>query len=359
MLIYLIPLFFLVLLVYSEINRKFQNILSSRIFYLSIFFIFLIFIGFRDKIGCDWDTYERNFKDIVNIPFIDILSNQSNFFNIGYIFITKIVSLKFEFHINILVISSIFTGSLFYFCSQLKRTYLSLMISYPYYFLIIGMGPIRQSLAISFLMLALIFIYLNNYRGYFLSTIISSSFHHSAIFINTFYFTFLSFFNRNKQNKITILSFYLFIFILFIFSKDLILEKIFSYLNEYGNKINPSKGAIFVWILNFFPSIVFLTNLSKFKFNANIKRFLVYFSVFEICLLPLLYFNSTITYRLLLYSFPTSIFITSHIPDINLFRVNEKNVYNFLIMMSFSSLIIWMKYAYHAYCWLPYNNILF
>ena len=66
MLIYSLPLFFLVLLVCSEINRKFQNILSSRIFYLSIFSIFLIFIGFRDKIGCDWDTYERNFKDIVN-----------------------------------------------------------------------------------------------------------------------------------------------------------------------------------------------------------------------------------------------------------------------------------------------------
>ena len=359
MLIYLLPLSLLALLAYFEVNYKFENITHSKRFYLILFFIFIFFIGFRDNIGCDWDSYERNFKDLSIIPFDDIFKSQSNFFNIGYITISKIISLKFGFNINIFVISSIFSGTLFYFCSKLKRTYLSLMISYPYYFIVIGMGPIRQSLAISFLMLSILFVYLNNYRKYFFSTIISSSFHHSAIFVNTFYFTLLNVFSRNRLKKFFILSFYLIILILFLLSDDLILNKLLSYLNEYGSKINPSKGAIFVWMMNFLPSILFLTNFQKFKLNKDIKKLLFYYSASEIFLLPFVYINSTITYRLLLYSFPSSIFITSFLPDINLLKISEKNSYSYLIFLSFISLIIWLKYAYHSFCWLPYKNILF
>ena len=359
MFIYLLPLSLLALLAYFEVNHKFENITYNKRFYLLLFFIFIFFIGFRDNIGCDWDSYERNFKDISKLPFDDIFKNQSNFFNIGYVTISKIISLKFDFNINIFVISSIFSGTLFYFCSKLKRTYLSLMISYPYYFIVIGMGPIRQSLAISFLMLSILFVYLNNYRNYFFSSIISSSFHHSAIFVNTLYYTLLNIFSKKRPKKFLIVSFYLVMLIFFLLSNDIILNKLLAYINEYGNKINPSKGAIFIWIINFLPSIIFLTNCQKFKLNKDIKRLLFYYSVFEIFLLPFVFINSTITYRLLLYSFPSSIFITSFIPDINLFKINEKFSYNYLIFLSFISLIIWLKYAYHAYCWLPYQNILF
>tara|TARA_Y100001978_G_scaffold112182_1_gene100082 strand:+ start:1662 stop:2738 length:1077 start_codon:yes stop_codon:yes gene_type:complete len=357
MLTYLIPLSLLSFLSFFEITYKFQNILKSHKFYFLLFFVFVLFIGFRDNIGCDWDGYKIIFKNISSTPIIDIFRSKSIFYDIGYIFITKIVSLKFNFYINNLVISSIFTGSLFYFCSKLKRTYLALMISYPYYFLVIGMGPIRQSLAISFVMLAILFVYLKNIRGYFFSAIISSTFHHSAIFVNALFFTLLSFFSR-KSGKYILLSFYLIILILFILGKDFILTRILFYFNEYGIQVNPSRGVIFVWLINFLPSIIFLTNISKFKFNSDIKNLLFYYSFFEIILLPFIYINSTVTYRLLLYLFPNSIFITSHIPDINLFNLNEKKSYFYLIIFSFLSLLIWLKYAYHSYCWLPYQNII-
>tara|TARA_B100000212_G_C27371479_1_gene532774 strand:+ start:379 stop:1491 length:1113 start_codon:yes stop_codon:yes gene_type:complete len=369
MYIYLIPLSLLSLLAFFEINYKFKKILRSNKFYLLLFVLFIIFIGFRDNIGCDWDSYQRNFRNISFKTFSEIFSQQSNFFNIGYILITKIVSLlsssfsfislKLNFHINIFLISIIFTGTLFYFCSKLKRTYLALLMSYPYYLIVIGMGPIRQSLAISFLMMTILFVYLNNYGRYVFSAILSSSFHHSAIFVNTFYFTILNIFNRHKPQKYLVIIFYLTLMSIFFLSNDLIINKLIIYITEYSTRLNPAKGVIFVWIINFLPSIIYLTNFSKFKFNRDIKRLLLYYSIFEICLLPFAFINSIITYRLLLYSFPSSILITSFIPDINLFKIDAKNSYKYLIIICYASLIIWMKYAYHSYCWLPYENILF
>ena len=68
-----------------------------------------------------------------------------------------------------------------------------------------------------------------------------------------------------------------------------------------------------------------------------------YLAIFEIVLLPLVIFKSVIAYRLLLYFFPTSILITSYIPDARIFKI--KNTYLIYIIakalnMSYSFTVI-------------------
>ena len=119
-----------------------------------------------------------------------------------------------------------------------------------------------------------------------------------------------------------------------------------------------SKGAIFIWIINSIPAIFFLSNLNKFKFKKDLKQILISFSFIEIMILPLIFFKSLIAYRLLIYFFPTSIFISSYIPDLNIIKLKRTNIINMIIAFSFISQIIWFKFAFHASCWLPYKNIL-
>tara|TARA_B100000401_G_C52552518_1_gene599239 strand:- start:191 stop:577 length:387 start_codon:yes stop_codon:yes gene_type:complete len=119
-----------------------------------------------------------------------------------------------------------------------------------------------------------------------------------------------------------------------------------------------SKAAIFIWIINFIPSIIYLKNNKNFPFNKYMTEIVNYLSIFEIFLLPLVFFKSVIAYRLLLYFFPTSILITSYIPDARIFKIKNNYLVNIIIAFSLVTLIIWIKYAEHSFCWLPYKNIL-
>ena len=370
--IYLFPVFILSILAYIEDKNKFTFILSNKIFYLFIFTLFTVFFGFRDEIGCDWYQYLENFKNIssASIEEIFIINRNIYSYNIGYIAITKLISYFFDFHGLIFLYSFLFTIPLFYFCCKFKRTYLTLLISYPYYILIIGMGPLRQSLAISFLLLSILFIYQKKYKFYLISIIFSSIFHHSAILLNLLFFIFLNLNATKKIDKI-IKSFFIFlIFFLTIYNLPTILNSFYIYLAEYkdlftrfsiglyNGNLNAAKGVLFVWALNFIPSIIFLTNLNNFSFEKDIKKILILFSLFVIILLPVSLTFSIIGYRLLLYCFPSSILISTYLPDINLFGIKEKVAVNYIILFAILSLFIWFKFAYHSYCWLPYKNIL-
>ena len=55
-------------------------------------------------------------------------------------------------------------------------------------------------------------------------------------------------------------------------------------------------------------------------------------------------------------SFPISIYIVSHLPDAQVFKVKSKYIIYTIIFLSFFSLFFWIKFANHSYCWLPYQN---
>ena len=152
-----------------------------------------------------------------------------------------------------------------------------------------------------------------------------------------------------------------------------ILSKIIFYIKQYKQIVtenrepemigtlivSPAKSAILIWIINFIPSLIFLINRNKLNLNNNLKNIFTTFSILEILVLPVVLLNSVIGYRLLLYFFPSSIYITSQIPDLNLLKIKKEYMINFIIFIAFISLILWLKFAYHSYCWVPYKNILF
>ena len=138
----------------------------------------MFFIGLRDQIGCDWESYVNNFKFNSSLSWGELtISRSQNILDVGYTVISKLISYKFGFSVLIFTISILFTVPLFLFCYQIKRTYLSLLISYPYFIVVVGMGPIRQSAAIGCMILSIIFLsqYKNNLL--FISSIVSSLFH--------------------------------------------------------------------------------------------------------------------------------------------------------------------------------------
>ncbi len=366
MIFYIIPFIFLAALTSFESRNKFDLFIKNKYFYYIISIFFIIFIGLRYEIGCDWPRYKGMFDRYNSLSLIDIVKN-SLFSKIklqesGHIIIASISK---NIYVLNLIYSIIFTFPLMYFCSELKRKYFSLLISYPYYVIVIGMGPIRQAACISLLMLSILLIKNNkNYTHIFIS-IISALIHQSSILFNGIILGTL--FSKIKGIKTSKKNIILMIFVsaIFLYCLPSIISKLYYYITLYkytdqsGTRlIPPAKSSIYIWLIHFVPSCIYLKNIPKFKFNDSLNKILFTFTIIDFLLLPIIFFNSVIAYRLLLYLFPTSILITSHIPDLELFKIGKIYYINFIIGISFLSLIIWLNFAFHASCWVPYKNLL-
>ena len=370
MIFYFIPFIFLAVLSGIESVQKFDYLVKNKYLYSLIALFFIIFIGLRYEIGCDWTEYQKMFEKYGPLNIIEIIKRslfEKHIYGIyqefGHLLITKISK---NIYILNLIYSILFSLPLFYFCSTLKRSYFSLLISYPYYIVVVGMGPIRQAACISFLMISIILISKKRYYINFFLTIFSLLIHQFSILFNGLIFSTL--FTKIKKIKFSRKIIFLLILLSLIFFYGLpsIINKVYLYFTMYKKidqdgklLMSPAKSAILLWIMNFVPSIIYLTNKRKFKLTNQLNSIFTSFCITEIMLLPIALFQSLVGYRLLLYIFPTSIYITSVIPDLNLLNIKKNYMVKILISIAFISLIIWLKFAYHASCWVPYNNILF
>ena len=369
MIFYFIPLVFLSLLSTFENLNKFRDIIKSSFFYY-LFAIFLVlFIGFRFEIGCDWDQYVQMFERYSTLTFKEMFVQ--NFLNnenytlqeFGHIFLTTISG---NIYLLNLIYSLIFVFPLLYFASFTKNKYLTLLISYPYYTIVVGMGPIRQAACISILMISIILVARKKFHMHFFLSIISLLIHQFSIIFNfLIILPSLPNLSNSKLTKRGILMAVILI-CLFIYGAPALWNKLYFYIKLYGfynysqnaYVLNPAKGAFFVWFLIFIPNLIFIKNKLKFNLSKEIKKILIIFSIIEFLILPFVFVNSVIAYRLLLYLFPTSILITAQIPSSNIIKFREDIVFITIIFSSFFTLFIWLKFAYHSYCWVPYKNIL-
>lgn len=367
MVAYFLPLFFLSALALLENSKRLTYILNNKIFYSFIALFFIIFIGLRYEIGCDWERYLQMFDKFSSISFLDLFkfnfvtgphrSNSTHTIQeFGHVIITI---LSRNIYILNTIYAFIFIAPLFFFSSKIKRVYLSLVISYPYYIIVVGMGAIRQAACISILMLSIFYIENKKYIYYFITTSFSLLIHQFSIIFNGLLL--IPLFNKINNNSFSKKNIFFFIIIILIIAYSLpsYLVKIYFYFTLPNEIIPPAKGAFYVWLINFIPSFIFLSNLKKFDLQNNLKRILIIFSIFEILLLPFVFYKSVIAYRLILYIFPSSILITSKIPDLKLFKLKSHYFVNSIISLSFFNIIIWTNYAHHAYCWVPYKNLIF
>ena len=362
MIIYSIPLIILSFLTYLENKKNKINLLQKNIFFIFICFLLTIFIGLRTEIGCDWNQYVISFDELASKSWWTLLKNDHKSFNdIGYNIISKALSYNFNFKTLVFIFSIFFSAPLFILCNQLKRRYLALSIAYPYFIIVVGMGPIRQSAAIGFVILAIIAFIKNKYKTYFLYILIGSLLHFSAIIFGSLGIFFLNSFSRKNTDNIFKIAFFGIIIFLIFYNFEPFYEKIFYYIkiyNENGFGINKANSAFLIWLINVFPVSIYLGNISKFKFQNNLKRLVFAFFILEILLLLLIFINNVIAYRFLLYCFPISIYITSCIPDTKILHIQSKYFNYSIMILSISSLFLWFKFANHSSCWVPYQSII-
>ena len=205
-------------------------------------------------------------------------------------------------------------------------------------------------------MVCIICISNKNFNKFLLLNIFSSLFHSSAIIFSSLLIVFVD--SIKKRINIFIGLFLgLILMLLTFYSYESVIYRITEYIKP-NNTIDGARSSIFIWIINILPITLYLKNISKFKFNDFLKRIIIFFLLYEIFSFFLIFFDSALAYRFLLYSFPISIYITSSLPDVDIFKIKKKYITFFIVFLCFASLAFWLKNAYHAFCWLPYKNII-
>ena len=148
--------------------------------WILLFFILLFFLGFRNNIGGDWFDYKyifehTNFSDLNGIKRINLFYFIIFFFN--YLNVKSIYFFNFLF-------SLIYLIALFKLCNQFKYKWMSLLSTMPYLTLIVSTGYVKQTLSISFVLIALsIFIKNDNPKKTFLYLFLGFLSHISSAYL--------------------------------------------------------------------------------------------------------------------------------------------------------------------------------
>lgn len=347
-----ILIFFTVTMIYSfnlYENSEKSVLRKSKFLISSLMFLLLTFIlGLRDTIGSDYGSYYLDF-----IYMQDFYSDNHYFktqkLDLVYEYLSFfIIFLDLPFDFLSLLVSAVIIFSIVFFSYQEKDYLLIILIFLSYYFLIFGMGYVRQGLSVSFLLLFIHF-WRNEKNFLSISFLILAILSHKFAIISSFLI-----FIRPKGNWLYFNKYiYLLtgIVVIFLFFKVFESKNILQYFQVYSQE--HSSGALYRTFAGTICALLFFSKKSFFKKRLD-YRYLYISSSILLILFPASFFYSTISDRILGYFLPSIFLILSVIPH-TFKKISIPVFKSFLIIVLFFHLLIWTNFSSQSKLYVPYR----
>lgn len=323
-----------------------------------IFFLMIAFLtfmtGLRYEVGADWYNYLAIYDQFKYLDFSSALLVTDTGYGL-FNYISNRLSLTEIFLVNTLC-SICFFICFYYFSKKFENYWLPLLISFPYLILVVSMGYTRQAVAISFVLMAIVYGLENNFKKHFFFVFLAFLFHKSAIIAFMFspFFIFPNFFRNN-------FIFFCYVVFSFVFMSYVVYLSSSLTDNIYTEKSGDmsSAGAIFRISFHFFPMAFFLFYRKKikiiFKSNYHFFDYMAFLILFSLMLaIPF----STLADRFNLYLIVFDIFIFSCLySKLNYF--DRQFMVGSIIILNTIMLIIWFNFGAWSHAWIPYQNYFF
>jgi hypothetical protein len=317
------------------------------------FFLFgvtlVILIGFRHEVGGDWDRYldsaygivkGSSFPDYTYLMRGDYGYRALHWFSVHYL--NGIYSTNF-------IGASFFIVGLVRFCRIMPMPWLAIAMSVPFLIVVVAMGYTRQSIALGFLMWALVDL-LNGKSNYYYLWVILGSFFHLTVLVMLPIATLF----HKKTINLFILSVFLLVIMYWLFWGQI--SHMFYYYITI--EFHHSDGAVARLFMTFISAVLFFLYRREFKEVFYDERLWFVFSIISIFLLPLAFYYSTFIDRIAIYFIPLQLVVFSRIPILIESKINRTIFVFFVIALYLSSLFIWLFFGNFSNHWLPYQNIL-
>jgi len=333
---------------------------NREITFLGYIFLFFttLFVGTRFDVGADYKLYSLNFDNLHSDSFFDLFFSLWSYTarDVGYEFISLVAAkLNIGFEGVTLISGFIFSYGLVKFCFTLSRPWLALLVSIPYVIIVVGMGYMRQGIALVFLMWAISYLIEGRKKEYLILVLLGALFHKTlAIFL---LFPILLFAKSRLTYIFLVISLFPIIYIYYLS------EVISGFTYNYIELNQQSSGAfVRLLLLSLSGALYFLFIFSK-CYDQIERRLWAYFSIFSFALLALYFFidASTAIDRIALYLLPLQVFVFSALPDNLLFDKSNKNFIwvFFVITLYLLVMFVWLSFGVHSVYWMPYQSWIF
>lgn len=361
MVIYSIIIISPFILTYLINNNKNIGKIPVNFLWINYLVFCLIIFGLRNKIGGDWNNYYALFMTIAG----DNLYEKMNFgFNpeliklksykdsvVWFLFNLSIYKIFKSFIVFNFICSIIYIYTITKFCKILKvGNFIVFGFFTSYLAIVVHMGYVRQSLAISFLALSLYYYFKNKDLKSNILLIFSFLTHIITLPFGLLYF--------KKKNAIFVIFLILLLCFIFFIARDKINLYLFYY---FGDGIHfQSRGAYYRVLLNipFFLTFFFLRNQMSISKQEN-NFYYICLLILVVALLLLYFEKTTLADRLGLQLILFQGYCIGRI--YNSLKINyTKNIFVLLTLLySYLQFYVWIISTRFIDSWLPYQSVLF
>lgn len=326
----------------------FRNERLKQLIWILIFTIFTIFIGLRNEVGADWQSYKK-FFDYVNetpAPSGDILSYLS-IQDIGYVVLNWLSAyLGFGIYGVNLVCAAIFMTGLMLFCRNQPLPWLAFTVAIPIFVVTISMGPVRQATALGLVFMAILAYQENKLIKFILLIFIAGLFHKSSLIVLGLLFLV----PKLKWSIVAI--------VIISLSSLFLYDVVYTFWRVYIDGEMASKGNIYRIFLNAIPAIPILLLGRRWR---QFPDYFLWTFFAGLSLISLLFIGVEFTAidRIAIYFAPWQIVAYSRLPFLVRNPSYSRLIQILVVVFFFIVLFLWMQYAKNANSWLPYRNIIF
>lgn len=318
--------------------------------WLLVAFALVTIIGLRWETGGDWGSYDRMVQSALwtDNPY-GLLGDP------GFRLITRVAAeSSFGMVVVTMVSALVVTAGLLRFCLAQPRPWLCLAVAVPYFVVVMGMGYIRQGMAVSLLLMALLAVQ----RGSavrFIGWVLAAMMFHSTALI----FLPLAVFMARIHP---------FARLLLLLGAGAVLafaatgERTGLLLTNYVEQEMTSSGALVRLAMTALPGAILLYWRSRFDLAPSERWIWMMLSAAGLVALALVlvFPTSTAIDRVGLYLLPLQLFVYARLPDALAGNARTARVLAIAVVALYAAAFyVWLNYAVNVEFWLPYRFILF
>lgn len=236
------------------------------------------------------------------------------------------------------------------FCRNQPRPWLALTAAFPYMIVVLGMGYIRQGIALSFIMIGLVVLQRSSVLRYVLIITAGAAFHSSAAL-----FVPIAALAQARNRLWTMIwvgisggaAFFLFL-----------REQADTFITNYVEAEYNSTGALVRVLMTVLAAGAFLLFRPRFQLDARERTLWTWLSVIALAFPVLLVVlpSSTAVDRIALYWLPLQLFVFSRLPDALAPDIKTQRLITLAIFIAYAlTFYVWINFADNAFGWVPYK----
>lgn len=321
---------------------------SSRISYPPMLIVgallTVIVIGFRYRVGADWDSYTDMFLAVRRLSFETAVSHGDP----AYQTINWMVGTNgYRIWLVNLVSAAIFCWGLLRFCATQPRPWLAFAVAVPYLVIVVAMGYTRQAVALGVLMAGLA----NQVKGasamnFAIYVGVAALFHSTAIVL----FPIIAWSARGNA----LVNIALTVSIGITFYQYFLGDTMDRLVTNYIETSYSSQGALIRVSMNLVAAICFFVIGKKLDFTEHEYKIWRNLSVVACLMLVLLFVlsSSTAVDRVSLYLIPLQLAVLARLP-----KMTDKSSGTVIGVIVYSILVqfVWLNFGQWSRFWVPYH----